>query len=161
SDGLLPGYVFATHRMTNGIVWVATSLGVSRFDGTNFVNFTIQDSPALKQVITIASTPDGAVWFGSMDGGLARYESGRFTHFNETDGLLAPNTRKAVAAPDGALWFRSGLFFDARNGLVRFDGRSFESFAAGTAFSSNVVADISLARDGTMWMIQEGGEIVH
>ena len=145
-----------------GITWVTTSHGVSRFDGTGFVNFTTADGLAANDVIALTVTPDGCVWFGTRTAGISRYDPRHFAHFDEADGLVAPNSPfgtptgfggAALTAPDGSLWFASGFLTDARKGLVRFDGRGFEPlWPAGT----NVVTAFAVGKDQSIWVGGQG-----
>jgi signal transduction histidine kinase/CheY-like chemotaxis protein/ligand-binding sensor domain-containing protein/protocatechuate 3,4-dioxygenase beta subunit len=157
NDGLIDGAVYAAQR-AEGNLWIATSRGVSRFDGANFVNFTTVDGLAANDVITVTTTPDGSIWFGSRTGGISRYDPNHFAHFDAADGLVAPNSPFAVptgsggaalAAPDGSLWFASGFWGDSRKGLVRFDGRNFQQITAGL---STAVDSLVLAKDGSIWV---------
>ncbi len=166
NDGLVNGNVYSTHRV-DGNLWIATEGGVSRFDGANFVNFTTVDGLAANHVLTIISTPDGAIWFGTRDAGISRYDPGSFAHFNTADGLVSPNSPApfrvagagaSVAAPDGSLWFASGFYDDARRGLARFDGRGFHQISTG---GSAIVTSLTLAEDHSLWAGLAGEGLSH
>jgi signal transduction histidine kinase/ligand-binding sensor domain-containing protein/DNA-binding response OmpR family regulator len=157
NDGLINGSVYSTHR-ADGNLWIATAGGVSLFDGANFVNFTTVDGLAGNNVVTMLSTPDGSIWFGTSNGGISRYDPGSFAHFNVADGLISPNSPgpfqtgkggASLAAPDGTLWFASGFWGDARRGLVRFDGRGFQQMISP---GSNVVNSLTLGTDDSVWV---------
>jgi len=161
-DGLLPGEVFSTHRMDDGSLWVATGAGVSLFDGTNFVNFTTPDGLAADDVITITSTSENAMWFGTRRGGLCRYEPKTFAHFTQADGLVGAGARgAALQETNGTLWFSSGWFDDSHRGVVRLDGKRFEAFMGGVASPSNAVNTCAaVGRDGSLWFGFEGAGLV-
>jgi ligand-binding sensor domain-containing protein len=130
---------------------------VSRFDGTNFVNFTTADGLTASDVITVTSTPDGQLWFGTRTAGLLRYDPTTFAQFDVADGLIAPNSPvgfqtgnggAALAGSDGTLWFACGHYSEAAKGVVRFDGRGFESMLR----SGAGVTSLAMARDQSIWM---------
>jgi ligand-binding sensor domain-containing protein len=73
-DGLLDYDVIDIAVASDGVVWVATSSGVSRFDGLAWESFTNEDGLASNHVRSVAVGPDGAVWFGTK-GGISRYLS--------------------------------------------------------------------------------------
>jgi len=161
SDGLLTPDVRATFR-AEGNLWVATGSGAACFDGKTFVNFTTADGLAGNDVITVAGTPDGLIWFGTRTSGLSRYDPQDFAHFGTPDGLLAPNSplpyatssaARALESPDGSLWFASG-HDDPLAGLVRFDGRSFEPMLSG----KNAVTALALAKEGQLWVGMDNRE---
>jgi len=161
NDGLAHEAVQAIHRTPEGNLWVATLGGVSRFDGTNFINFTVADGLANNRVIAITSTPDGALWFGTENRGLSRYEPKTFARFSQAHGLPGAQAGSAAQAPDGTLWFASGGFAETRRGLARYVGGGFDAFLAGVAFPSNSVNDVTIGGDGSVWAGLDGGGLVH
>lgn len=59
----------------DGTLWVgAGDLGVFRFDGESWTNFTAADGLVDNSVMAVAVTPDGALWCGT-EAGLSRYLS--------------------------------------------------------------------------------------
>jgi PAS domain S-box-containing protein len=160
-DGLVYPNVFSMQAMENGRLWVATQGGVSFFDGTNFVNFTTADGLAENDVITITSTSSNAIWFGTRSRGISRYESDTFTHFTEADGLMGTTGFfAAVEETNRTVWFSSGWFEDARRGIVRYDGKGFESFMDGVTFPTRTVnTGAEIGRDGSLWFTFSNGEL--
>ena len=63
-DGLADNAVVAIHQDSDGIMWVGTLGGVSRYDGNEFVNFTTENGLADHGVWSIHRNPDGVgvVW---------------------------------------------------------------------------------------------------
>ena len=51
-----------------GNIWIATSGGVSKFDGTNWTTYTIQDGLINNLVTDIAIDSKGNKWFGTYSG---------------------------------------------------------------------------------------------
>jgi PAS domain S-box-containing protein len=88
-------------------LWIGTEQGVSRFDGTNFVNVTPTDGFVGNAIIAIDSTSDGVLWFGARDGGPTRYDPRSFESYTVADGLAGNDVRGTHRLPDGALWFGS------------------------------------------------------
>jgi ligand-binding sensor domain-containing protein len=68
SDGLIDNNVLAVKSDDNGITWVGTSSGVSRFDGEEWISFTEEDGLAGNIVFCIAIDQDNSVWFGTNNG---------------------------------------------------------------------------------------------
>jgi signal transduction histidine kinase/ligand-binding sensor domain-containing protein/DNA-binding response OmpR family regulator len=158
-DGLIDDRVYSTFRV-GGDLWVATSHGVSLFDGARFVNFTTADGLAGidNDVVTVFATPDGTLWFGTQTGGVSKYDPHHFAHFDVADGLIAPNSPgtgfqtgfggASAAAPDGSLWFASGFGSEGRKGLVRVDGARFEPVLAGLSNAVNSILVAQLVATG-------------
>ena len=124
-DGLIDDRVRVPHFARDGMLWVGTENGVSRFDGTNFVNFIPTDGLAGREIVAIDSTSDGVLWFASNDGGLTRYDSRSFESYTVADGLAGNDVRAAHKLPDGTLWFGSSVTPARPSGLNRFVGGTF------------------------------------
>ena len=56
-------------------------------------------------VTTIAQTPDGYIWVGTLHGGLARFDGSRFVTFipNNTPELKSIEIQKLLVDTDGTL----------------------------------------------------------
>jgi ligand-binding sensor domain-containing protein/signal transduction histidine kinase len=63
-DGLADDGVSSLLEDSRGYLWIATNAGVSRFDGSRFVN-SLEDSGGASQV---AEAPDGAIWAATGEG---------------------------------------------------------------------------------------------
>lgn len=150
-DGLPNGQVFASHRAADGHRWIATAVGASRFDGTNFVNFTTADGLAMDDVVTIASTEDGSIWFGTRRAGISRFEPERFAHFTKADGLGANSASEILVEPSGSIWFVSNRDDFGRDQVTtRYDQSVFRKFASKSV--PRIVGDMAQTKDGSIWM---------
>ncbi len=83
-QGLADNWVHVAMRDSHGFLWFGTEGGLSRFDGTNFLNFNEQkDNPAAlssNSVIDMCEDPDGTFWLAVLDGGLNHFDpaTGKF-----------------------------------------------------------------------------------
>ena len=149
-DGLVDDSLMAVYRDPNGIIWFATDVGVSRYDGNEFVNFTTKDGLANNEVMSIYSGSDGVMWFGTMDG-VSRYDGNEFTNFTTKDGLAHNIVTSIYRDPDGMMWFgKSG-------GVSRYDGNEFTHFTRKDGLAGNMVRSIYRDPDGVMWFGTNGG----
>lgn len=132
-----------------GYLWVATTTGLARFDGTRFVNHTF--APAGQQSLsgfaTIAADPvDDGLWVAPRAGGLLRFRSGLF----EPVSLAGEFSRRAVAAlffaVDGALW----ISFEGGE-VLRLHGDRRESFDARNGLTPGRVTHIASDGAGRIW----------
>jgi ligand-binding sensor domain-containing protein len=89
----------------DGVLWAGTlEQGVSRFDGSNWITYTVEDGLANNTVREIAVDLEGGVWFGTVNG-VSYFKDETWTTYTEDDGLVKNDVRSIVVAPDGALWF--------------------------------------------------------
>lgn len=111
-----------------------------------------QDGLPQSSVVSIAQTPDGYLWFGTL-GGLARFDGVRFTTFNgnNTKEITSDLMTALLSDPAGNLWMAT------ESGLVRrsADGR-FTHFTAAEGAPEKPA--MCLWRDGsdTLWIGTDG-----
>ena len=67
-DGLVNNHVLSIQGDGNGVIWIGTVNGISRFDGEDWTNYGVEDGLAGDTVFSIAVDHDGSVWFGTNDG---------------------------------------------------------------------------------------------
>jgi len=94
---------------SRGFIWIATLLGVSRFDGQQFQNFTVRDGLGFPTVNHVIETRNKEVWVATNGGGVARYDphgrAGR--QFVSYPTGFAPDSNRVNTVregPDGTLW---------------------------------------------------------
>lgn len=82
-DGLFSSRFFKTYRDQQGYLWVAGINGVSRYDGSHFVNFTEHSDTSNyfirgTRFYEIIQDKEGCIWIGG-DSGLHKYDIERNT----------------------------------------------------------------------------------
>ncbi|MEY1639544.1 ligand-binding sensor domain-containing protein [Tenuifilum osseticum] len=77
NDGLAGNEVFHVIQDSKGYIWMATSTGVSRFDGYSFKNFDVQSGLVDNIVFEIYEDYKGRIWFIPYSGALCYYENGK------------------------------------------------------------------------------------
>jgi ligand-binding sensor domain-containing protein/signal transduction histidine kinase len=102
-------------------------------------------------VQAIAQTDDGFLWVGTREG-LARFDGLRFSIFNFSTNAPQPSVTCLCAGRDNALWIgteREGLFSLRGGELVHYD--------SGGSQGAEMVSQIKLAADGTVWIAYRDG----
>lgn len=80
-SGLPQNSVMSIAQTPDGYLWLGTWLGgLSRFDGSRFVNFHPSNTPELKSIEISRLLVDGGgtLWVGGVDGSLVSYRDGKF-----------------------------------------------------------------------------------
>ena len=99
-----PNYVFCLHIDPQDEVWAGTwGGGVSRFDGSNWTNYTQKDGLAGDIVYNITQDRDGVFWFGT-NGGVSRFDGNNWRNYGRHEGLSDPNVYALEVAPNGDIW---------------------------------------------------------
>ena len=187
SDGLLPGVISAIYQDSKGDLWIGSWSGVSRFDGKQFQNFTMNNGFPSQNVGSIAEDDEGNLWFGSWDG-VIRYDGKTFQKFTKQEGLRSNLVYSILKRSSGELWFGTNqgimrydgkqfhnvesefdvgpiienkagnLWFGTRyNGIFKYDGKSFQQFTEKDGLIDNNVLEILEDRAGNLWFGSYGG----
>ena len=126
ADGLPTDVVQAFAETPDNALWIGTTDGLVRFDGSHFRYYQRENTPALgaDSVFCLTVTRDGTLWIGIEGGGLVRYRDGHFREFTALDGLSDNVVRAIFEDRDGVLWIGTdqGLFQLRGERLVRVDG---------------------------------------
>jgi ligand-binding sensor domain-containing protein len=90
----------------NGNIWVGTDLGISKFDGVEWINYDHTNSPIPNTTVQdIECDQNGNVWIATYHG-LFQKENSNWLHYNLDSGLSDTLLRK-VKAIDGKLFIGS------------------------------------------------------
>lgn len=77
SDGLISNKVYNIIEDRHGFIWICTDLGVSRYDGVEFTNFTSKDGLPENEVLNMYEDRQGRVWFNTFSSEPCYYYQGR------------------------------------------------------------------------------------
>ena len=146
ADGLAEGRVNRIVADSRGYVWIATSGGLSRFDGYRMKTYGVEDGLPHWAVNTLLETPSGAYLIGCQKG-LCRLENHgtqAFTPYPLEN--QASSIEALLMEPDGRILVGTSTGLFETNG-----GMSFRRLPVNEIVGTQVVA---LARDheGNLWI---------
>lgn len=125
-DGLPEDIVQSIAETPDGYLWIGTSGGLVRFDGTHFVVFNSDKDPAFHEnsVHCLAVSKDGSLWIGTEGSGLIHYRNGVFRAYTAKDGLTDTFVRAIAEDKAGTLWIgtNNGFFQLEKGRISRLDG---------------------------------------
>jgi ligand-binding sensor domain-containing protein len=156
-EGLPQNSVLAVLQTRDGYLWLATHEGLVRFDGMRFKVYDTSNSPTPRTYIeSLHESADGALWFGSYNGGVTRLHHGRFRTYTTGDGMSANAANDIAEEKDGTLWFAT-----PDSGINRFRGGRFEAIRKAQGLPDDHVQALLRARDGSVWIGTEAGLARH
>lgn len=124
---------------SEGNLWFGTSVGVHRYDGTNWTPFPFEDGLHGKVVTRLCATQDGAVYAGTNTG-IHRYRDGSWSRVFPEDAETHVQVNSLRVARDGSVW--AGTLIGAVHLGARFTRvYTSEDFAAGV---KKIAPDASL-----------------
>ncbi len=71
--------VYSVIQDRNGLIWMGTTTGVTRFDGSEFHDFSSEDGMAGGGVMSIFEDSTGRIWFGHLYGEISIYSGSQFS----------------------------------------------------------------------------------
>lgn len=135
---------------SEGNIWVATFGGLSKFDGAQWVNTTIENGLVSDNIRTIAQDLAGNIWLGTFGAGINVLKEGHVQHFHTGNGLVNNYVTKLVFNRDQMLICTLGGLVYWQNGVFRRVSSDLGSF-------QNQVNDVSVSRNGDVWLATFSG----
>jgi len=127
------------------MLWLGSSIGLTRFDGAKFVSYPERSDEPLPSanLSALMSSPDGGLWIGFRFGGVCFLRNGRVTRYGASEGF--PNATVWRFAYD-----RDGTLLIATNaGLLQLRGRVAQRIAPDVIGRA---VDVLLDHSGTLWV---------
>ena len=87
SDGLAGSTIYCITQDKDGFIWMGTETGVSRFDGTNFHNYTEVDGLPDVEILQMFGDSKGRVWMAPFRNSICYYYKGKIYN-QQNDSLL-------------------------------------------------------------------------
>ncbi len=158
SDGLLSNSVNCVAVDANDNIWFGTNKGLSKFDGSNWVNYNSSNTPELidTNIKTITIANNGAVWLGT-DFGAYKFDGTTWTSYSDTNGLAYNQIHRIDEGPNGDLYFAHNSW---SAGVSVFNGTTWSSYGAPDLPASGVCAT-SFDSQGDAWFASPLHGIVH
>jgi ligand-binding sensor domain-containing protein len=112
SGGLPEDTVQSIAESRQGVLWIGTTGGLTRFDGSHMeVPAQVQRLLA-NSIFTLAFSKDGSLWAGTEGGGLLQVSENGIRTYSAQDGLTDGFVRRVFCDSRGRLWVGTddGLF---------------------------------------------------
>lgn len=101
-DGLPSRVVYDMAQDHHGFMWLATSKGLTRYDGYDLVFIPLDPGPQLSVVSSLWVTPDNTLWIGTKNQGLFIRQHGTI-HQVPLDQSLTPENQHVTSIAQGSL----------------------------------------------------------
>jgi ligand-binding sensor domain-containing protein len=163
-NGLADNWTTSVIQDRQGVLWVSSSKGITRFDGLHWVKYTdfpqdaSDNSSAQIMILKSAQDKQGNLWFGT-DSGAYEYtgkEWRNFTPDNTDGGLPGPIVTAILVDNQDNIWFgtevglgRVGMRY---YGVTRYSGTVWTTFPLSNGSMSPYVEAIFQDRENNIWV---------
>jgi len=153
---------------SRGFLWFCTADGLSRFDGSQFVNYQLEDGLLAPSINDIVEAGDGTYWIATNSDGVFRFDPrvpatatrtgvARFTRIPVGTGPVSNRVNVLLRDPAGTLWAGTdgGLFALPAWDPAHRESGGFREVPLHVPQRSDIQVSIwSFARDraGTLWI---------
>src|SRR5215469_3898559 len=105
-DGLPNDNVNGLAQSPDGFLWIATPVGLARFDGVAFddISLTTFVGSANRGVAALLQSPSGGLWVGMDRGAIVDLNERQVTTFTPTNTPLDSAAQTMVEGDNGAVW---------------------------------------------------------
>ena len=153
ADGLLSNFVECIEADVNDNIWLGTSVGVQKFDGSNLTAYTTADGLVNDNVKVITSASNGDIWVGT-DFGASNFDGANWLTYDNTNGLNSNQVKSIDEDANSGIWIGTNL------GVSYFDGTTWTSYSSFDLHWSGVNAT-AFDSNGDKWFASPLGGVTH
>lgn len=142
----------------NGDIWAAGGLGLAKFDGVSWTEYTMSNSNIPFNICKkIATDNSGNIWFSDGEcatcDGVAKFDGVNFTQFKTSNSSLPNNDVRAILSYNSSIWF--GTY---GGGLAKFDGTNWTIYnSSNSGIGNNWIYDLALDTGNNLWIATNYG----
>ncbi len=151
-DGLINNVITELYSDSQGNIWASSRWGCSRFDGSDFLNFTEHNGLPTPDITCVLEDFEGNIWLGTEGSGLLRFTSESYTNYSLEDGLSSELIMSITEDQENNIWISS---YDAGVSKISPDG--IENFDLSEMFGNNRVWTSLCDRKGNLWFGTSNG----
>jgi ligand-binding sensor domain-containing protein len=155
-NGLSNNSVQCILQDNTGIVWIGTSAGLNRYDGSSFISYSVLSSPALTNNVVTALMQDesGYIWIGTENGlNILHLKSNtiqQFIHNDAKPGSIPTGPIRVIQKMrDGSTWILSDKW------MIKFTDRdrfSIVSIDSALVQNNMVFTALAVNKPGEVWI---------
>ncbi|MEO1652201.1 MAG: two-component regulator propeller domain-containing protein, partial [Bacteroidota bacterium] len=152
NDGLAGNIVRSLFRCKDGGILVGTNGGLSKFDGTTFVNYTRQIGLSENSILGLYEDSKGNIWIGTDGGGLNCLRTDNtIISYTNSNGLASNLVFTMYEDKEGAIWVGS------RRGLSRILDGEIVNLYAKDGLAQEAIHGIIEDDYGRIWLSSNSG----
>jgi len=127
----------------HGLLWIATTGGVCRYDGKTMSTYTKKQGLLANDITTLFEDRNGYLWFASYTGTLSRFDGKQLIQYSRKEFIIQCMTQDVK----GNIWMGT-----KEGGVYYFDGKDFYDIGKDQGFAPEFVNTIVENADGNIWI---------
>ena len=162
-DGLSSNYVNCMVADRDGIIWLGTKNGLSKYENNRFTNVTTPmdghndgredtwwDTNGIQSML---ADRKGNLWLGTNGNGVYKYDGKEFINFTFTNDMKQSDSlhhnfiQSMLEDADGNIWLTSLT----HGGVSRYDGMEFTHFSSSDGLMDDMVYSSFQDKAGNLW----------
>lgn len=143
-----PSVIYGLSQTADGTLWISSSTGLWRFDGTEF-DSKVGDSLPDPTIHTVFAGKHGELWLGFTFGGVGRLDRGAFTAYPEAS--FPSGSVKEFAAGNGG-----SLYALSTTGVAQLSGMTWRTLTAADGYPGQAPRWIG-NYGGKVWIVDNEG----
>ncbi len=152
NEGLISNWIRSAVEDSEGKLWFASRLGLSKFDGRRFMNFTESDGLPLNSTNVVFEDKEKNIWIGSDGKGLFKFLGETFTYLTTKDQLNSNLVLSIMEDADNSLWFGT---FD--KGITKKEGPNTHTFSTENGLNNNTIWASLKDKQNNLWFCTSEG----
>jgi len=140
---------------SQNIIWVATTSGLSKFDGVTWTTYNDVNSGLPNNSVTRLAVDSTNLWAGTTDG-LAKFDGTNWTVFDTSNSTLRVNRIISLAIDQNSnIWVgTSGSPFISNLGLAKYDGTTWTVYdTSNSPLTISPIEVIEIDNNGDVWVV--------
>ena len=156
AEGLVNNSVNCLTIADNQNVWFGTNNGVSMFDGTNWMSYTVDVAPDMidNRITAIYASSTGEIWIGT-DYGINVFNGDSWSTYTEEDGLGDNRVSYINEDANGVIWVAE------KDGLSKFNGSTWTSFGSQDGLPFGGLNYITFDSTNDLWLANSIFGMIH
>lgn len=145
-DGLISNDVICGHIVSDDLIYVGTTYGLSVIDNGVIENYAIPNKHFGNNCISVVIDESNRAWVGTWETGLNMYDSGYWVKITEEKSDILATVRSTVFGPDGM------TVFNTTGGIAMKDDSGWRVYTRNDGVSSNDVRCGVYDTEGRYWV---------
>ncbi|MCD4707613.1 MAG: T9SS type A sorting domain-containing protein [Candidatus Sabulitectum sp.] len=162
NSDLLGDIILSADTDTQGNIWFGTSGwtgpggqdgAVSRFNGTTWTNYYLQNSGLIDDDnLNVSVGPGDTIWIGTEEG-ISKFDgSSNWTDYHTGNSGLIENHVVSISFDE-----TGGKWFATQGGISHFSEGTWTSYTTADGLPANSVREICISDSGIVWAATDGG----